>query len=741
MPSADDNQNATEVGRQPDDAAIRKHIEWLIAPARGHYDDALVEIAYEDEAGALNKARLYGLDEIDEAVAFAVRVNVAQRNVYVGAALRLPETERRSRCDGGDFYVAFSVAADIDENYDDTRGRMAEVVEDALVVVTGTIPARRSQHWVRLVEPCEEPEDYARAASGLVLHIGADAKVRDAARVMRLGGTISWPSERKRAKGYKPELTRVIENASAKPVAAERLFELPPLDRPYEPRHGGHLGGAGEIVRDGMNLVVDGRETFFRDIVHRLVGRFQEENGSDPTPEDIWADAFALFCKGADNSDGRWTSEAGQRDLHKRVRNTIRRLKAGHLPIHSIETGKGKEPKQPSPPLQPAAQADDWGAPVTGSMSIIDPTTAAQRDVPNVNVKQPSAAPKVLTFQEFIAGFKPPKYLIRGMIQTAYLYSLTAQTGHGKSALAMLMSAHVTFGLPFAERPVSRGNVLYLAGENPDDICTRYIALFDALGLDTQEARIDVIPAPFNVQEHHAFVSKRAEEVGGYSLIIVDTLMAYFNGDDDNSNAQMAQYARDQLRPLTTVEGKPTVIVLAHPRKGATESDMEPRGGGAFIAEMDGNLTVWLDGGTKVAKLHHTKLRGIGFDPIKFEMKLFNSALLKDDDGNQMPSMYASFISEREEELREARRNDLADDVLLAIEQICGRREVASNKAISDELRGKISKATAGNYTRFLKGDNFIHILGKNGSVLTQRGEEEVKRIIELRRREFRFDG
>ena len=52
------------------------------------------------------------------------------------------------------------------------------------------------------------------------------------------------------------------------------------------------------------------------------------------------------------------------------------------------------------------------------------------------------------------------------------------------------------------------------------------------------------------------------------------------------------------------------MLVLCHPVKNASEqSALLPRGGGAFIAEMDGNLTLWRT--DEITELWHTgKLRG-----------------------------------------------------------------------------------------------------------------------------------
>ena len=45
-----------------------------------------------------------------------------------------------------------------------------------------------------------------------------------------------------------------------------------------------------------------------------------------------------------------------------------------------------------------------------------------------------------LSSAEFVAGFTPPDYLIAGLLQRRFLYSLTSPTGGGKTAIAILLA-------------------------------------------------------------------------------------------------------------------------------------------------------------------------------------------------------------------------------------------------------------------------------------------------------------
>jgi hypothetical protein len=51
--------------------------------------------------------------------------------------------------------------------------------------------------------------------------------------------------------------------------------------------------------------------------------------------------------------------------------------------------------------------------------------------------------PALLSKAQFLSGFVPPDYLIEGVLQRRFLYALTASTGHGKTALALLIAQMV----------------------------------------------------------------------------------------------------------------------------------------------------------------------------------------------------------------------------------------------------------------------------------------------------------
>lgn len=273
----------------------------------------------------------------------------------------------------------------------------------------------------------------------------------------------------------------------------------------------------------------------------------------------------------------------------------------------------------------------------------------------------------ILSKCDFLKGFEPPDYLIDGILQRRFVYSLTGQTGHAKTAVALLIAQLISSTGEFAALGVHRvekGGVLCLVGENPDDIRMRLIGA-DALRDDNPDKdRISFIPCVFEITKMYGVIVAEATKLGGVDLVIVDTSAAYFLGNDEISNTQMGAHAR-MLRTLTQLPGRPCVLVLCHPIKHTTDpTQLLPRGAGAFLAEMDGNLTIWRRDDVLV-ELHYNKIRGPGFEPMTFKLEKITTANLTDNKGRLLPTVRAVLISEREEE-KQAQHTRGDEDKLLA---------------------------------------------------------------------------
>ncbi|MGO9049924.1 MAG: AAA family ATPase [Xanthobacteraceae bacterium] len=238
-----------------------------------------------------------------------------------------------------------------------------------------------------------------------------------------------------------------------------------------------------------------------------------------------------------------------------------------------------------------------------------------------------------------------------------FIYALTAHTGRGKTAVALLIAYCIAMGRRLGELDVEKGRVLFLAGENPVDVQMRWIAMSQQLDFDRQTIDVMFINQRFKFSKCMDELAEEITAAGGFDLITVDSSFAFFEGDDENSNAQQGEHA-SRLRKLTEMTGHPAVLVLCHPPKNAPDDNLQPRGGGAYVAEIDGNLTMTLSG--MVATLHwQTKIRGPDFAPVNFQLHTVTHQELKTSKGKLIPTVYASALSDiAQEEMQKAEHNE-----------------------------------------------------------------------------------
>jgi hypothetical protein len=228
----------------------------------------------------------------------------------------------------------------------------------------------------------------------------------------------------------------------------------------------------------------------------------------------------------------------------------------------------------------------------------------------------------ILTGADFIASFTPPDWLIDGLVQRGRLYACTSLTGHGKTAVWLYNACMIHAGHRIGHLDAEAGNVLILAGENPEDLKARMLGMAGTFNLRSKQLPY-VLPATFPMTDDEAEALRQKIVALGVplALIICDSTAAFFPGDAENDNVQFGQYARI-LRTLTACNGNPAIVALSHPVKNANRENLLPRGGGAFLNEIDGNLTLWSDQPGETTTLHwQGKIRGPDFDPLTYRLK------------------------------------------------------------------------------------------------------------------------
>ncbi len=220
----------------------------------------------------------------------------------------------------------------------------------------------------------------------------------------------------------------------------------------------------------------------------------------------------------------------------------------------------------------------------------------------------------------FLATLKPVEWLVDGLLARGDVTVNTGPTNHGKTAVGLSIMVLSSAGRPLLRHRCRPVRWAVLCGENPSGFGARLVATCQALEVPLER----VLPAVQILDRAlplGAATDKLCVELDafGADAVLIETSAAYFGGDDENNNVQAREHAA-AMRRLTLGKSKArTVLASTHPVGNATRDNLVPRGGSAFLNEIDNNLTTWNDGGTLT--LHwHRKLRQADFNPIAFEL-------------------------------------------------------------------------------------------------------------------------
>ena len=332
-------------------------------------------------------------------------------------------------------------------------------------------------------------------------------------------------------------------------------------------------------------------------------------------------------------------------------------------------------------------------------------------------------------FSDYVRSFEPPDYLIDKIMLTGRVYSLTAMTGHLKTAFATYAGLAVACGGVCAGLETKRARVLYLSGENDEDQKARTIATAAEFEYAPELGYFTVLAGADAIGVLKDEIPHETAKLGPIGLVIVDTSIAYFGGEDENSNIQLKDHA-SMFRALGRNLGGATVLILCHPTKNPGKDALVPRGGGAFLAEIDGNLTLYRQE-QRVTLHHQGKFRGASFEPIEFCMKLVTLENYKDRRGRPIESVVISPISELD--AIKMTREELRDEDKLLFELLhhpdLSQREWAENCNWLDE-NGNGIKSRVNRILKVLESSKLVqrHRDGKKW-LLTEAGKKEAKEI------------
>lgn len=536
---------------KPDPDAMRRQLEHVFLGDLDGAHDGLIELAWNDaRTGALSAAEMFGTDRIDELVDRAALLNQTPGiNVYVGAALRRAESNINRRSSDADFYAASCIWADVDS--DVVAPAVATCkrrgVPPTMTVVTGRHPHTRAQMWWRLAEPCRDPAALRAICSRVAAAIGGDPSVVNPGRVLRLGGSVAWPTKDGRvlertevhvprdgrpAVYHLPQLERAFAfepgPLMAAPSQAETTATIPPVSA--SPRHDNGLAIGSLSVEATIAAIKRGDR--WHDHTVRLVGYWVARGWSDV---EILGHAGELTLPG-------WTVDETRRDLARMIEGGRRKWNIPN-PVHEIDDA----------PPPPGIDLLQW------------------------------------TADRYAGEARPITWLCRGTIPLGVAALIAAMGGLGKSYLALDLALQIAAGVAGLEQPrkilggriAIEGTAVVVTAEDSFDAVHRRLNRIDPTARRLRHPRRLIVlplpdaggPRPLIASNGKALartpffddLKRQLVQLPDLRLVVIDPLQAFVLADV-NADPAAAQFLWSAMAELATTTGA-TILLTHHMRK------------------------------------------------------------------------------------------------------------------------------------------------------------------------------
>ena len=221
----------THTNLHPNKDMILTHINLIAAIAETSGIEGKIEIAWSDPRDhQVKHAQHFLLDQQEEAAEFAASKNkIPGQNVYIGASLRHSETPSGKRSGKENFLSSGFVWADFDDegSLDAAKAIWRDAkTPPSFVVITGTRPHKRAHVWWELVGAIHYRKEIEEVLEAIkTTYPNSDPAVLEAAHVMRLAGTISYPKPDKVNRGYEIELTELKLNKNARKIKPREFLD------------------------------------------------------------------------------------------------------------------------------------------------------------------------------------------------------------------------------------------------------------------------------------------------------------------------------------------------------------------------------------------------------------------------------------------------------------------------------------------------------------------------------------
>lgn len=548
---------------EPDVEAIKSHLHALFAPVRDEYPNGVIEICHG--ASKPDQAAYFGLSDarIAEAATFAANRNREGQNVYVGANPRKGGAIIRGRASDSDVEIAFYHFADLDKAESVERARENLPVKPSMLVMTGTVPNNRPHFYWLMEEPMRNMHAWTEAQRGIAQTLGGDAVINPS-RIMRLGGTVNYPTQDKMARGYRMELTSVrTEFPTERPPVTPELIAQAFPPRQFMVEAQVSQIGAGETT---LSAMVPGKL--------RVADLINACRSGDGWHNNMIRLVAHLVSKGRTDAE-------------------ILGLGAGiTLPGYTVESTL----REMMTSLRGARQK--WAVP-----EPVDDVAAEEAD------REDGDSVFSLLDLDELESLPPPTWLIDEMVADHGLSIIYGDPGAGKSFIALDMALRIAFGMDWHGTVTKQAGVLYIAGEGSRGLGKRVKGWRREHALEGVDAPFLLLPIAVQMLEPkdraklcRTIDAARVRAGFPIGLVIIDTVSRALAGQDENGQESMSMFVAGCGEIQDHTGG--AVIGVHHSGK---DKEKGMRGSTVLLGGCDASMKVTKSGDVAVLKTEKQK--------------------------------------------------------------------------------------------------------------------------------------
>ena len=601
---------------EPNTGDMRAQLDFMFGANCREYDDGQVEIAVCMLKGEHKvwQSQLFTLDRLADAVSYAAMQNAAGHNIYVGAALRDPDAAPFGRASDSDHYASPAIYADLDtaEASAAAAARTKGLPPD-FVVCTGRHPHMRLQPYWRLEEPVTDPEQHRALCGGLADSLQGDRAVTNPSRIMRLAGSIAWPTK----PGRVPEMTSVVplkyeprthaaDQVAVAYPASNKVFQIDTAGKndPIERVGTGPLGLGAEVITDG-------REAYMRDTILAVLVEFCGTNGAMPSEQELFDAAWPQYSAHVDFSRGG----RGKPEMAAKIKSTLRRIERGQL--RDRRTGK---------PLDLDAMSEEWKRKKKAEKA------EKPFEVPPHRNGEDTSRFQWITRENGTEPVLNSNWLVKKVIPAEGLGVIFGRPGSGKTFSVMDIAMHIAAGMQWRGMKVKQSAISYVSPEAGRLGVNRVIGWCKHHGIEWPQG-FRLSPAGINLcsssEDATALINDIQANQPDCRLVVIDTLNRAMAGGDENSGEDMGQFVQmcDHIAKVLRC----FVLVVHHSGKDAAKGS---RGHSSLLGAVSLELEVTKEQG-EPGTIKVTKMRD-GEDGAEYGFDIDSIPLGVDEDGEEV---------------------------------------------------------------------------------------------------------